>query len=94
MANPLMVADLYSVYHKPTMGGQLILRKPRTNQRSTKVAAAKGEFSAHLSGKKIATACKGKKGRSFYGCLRTQGQAAYPKGDRKTEAGKTLSRTA
>lgn len=77
MANPMMLADLYSVYHKPSLGGQLILRKPRSIQTSPRVAAQQMSFAEKMKGQKIATACRGKKARAFYGCLRTEGYKAY-----------------
>ena len=80
MANPLMLADLFTIYHKPTLGGQLILRRPRSNQKSAKVKAQQINFANRLKGNKVATNCKGKKARSFYGCLRTEGSKAYHKG--------------
>jgi hypothetical protein len=63
MANPMMLTDMVTLYVKPSLGGQIIMRKPRTNQKSERV--------------KIATACKGKKGRGFYGCLRTEGYRVF-----------------
>lgn len=77
MANPMMLTDMVKIYVKPSLGGQLILRKPRTNQHSERVKNQQINFAEKMRGKKIATTCKGKKGRSFYGCLRTAGHAAY-----------------
>ena len=77
MANPLMISDMLTIYHKPSMGGQLILRRPRTRQVSERVKAQQINFATRLKGKRIASSCKGKKARSFYACLRTEGHKAY-----------------
>ena len=77
MANPMMLTDMVKLYVKPSLGGQIIMRKPRTNQRSPSVKAQQMNFAERMSGKKIAVQCKGKKGRGFYGCLRTAGHKAY-----------------
>lgn len=77
MANPLMITDMVKIYHKPSMGGQLIMRTPRSRQTSPKVKAQQMNFANKMKGKKIATSCRGKKGRSFYGCLKTEGYKAY-----------------
>lgn len=77
MANTMTLANMYSVYLKPSMGGQLVLRNPRTNQTSPKVRAAQIQFAEKAKGNNIAGKCKGKKGRSFYGCLRTEGAAQF-----------------
>lgn len=77
MANPLMITDMVTIYHKPSLDGQIIMRKPRSLQVSTKVKAQQMTFAGKMKGKKIATACKGKKARSFYACLRTEGYKAY-----------------
>lgn|GEM_PF-3344632 len=77
MANAMYLSDMVSIYVKPSLGGQLILRRPTTRQTSTRVKAAQMNFADKMSGHRIATACKGKKGRSFYGCLRTEGYKAY-----------------
>ena len=73
----MYLADLYSVYVKPSMGGQLVLRSPRSNQTSPRVKAQQMTFAEKMHGNKIATECKGRKGRSFYGCLRTTGYKKY-----------------
>lgn len=73
----MSLADMYKIYVKPTMGGQLVLRKPTTRHTSPRVKAQQMNFANKMRGKKIATACRGKKGRSFYGCLRTEGHNAY-----------------
>ena len=80
MANPLMISDMIKIYHKPSMGGQLIFRTPRSHQKSPRVKAQQINFANKMKGKKIATACKGRKARSFYGCLRTEGAKAYAGG--------------
>ena len=77
MANPMMLTDMVKLYVKPSLGGQIIMRKPRTNQRSPSVKAQQMNFAERMSGKKIAVQCKGKRGRSFYGCLKTAGHKAY-----------------
>lgn len=77
MANPLMITDMVTIYHKPSLGGQIIMRKPRSIQKSAKVKAQQMVFATKMKGKKIATACRGKKARSFYACLRTEGTKAY-----------------
>lgn len=77
MANPMMLGDLFTIYHKPSLGGQLILRKPRSHQTSERVRAQQMNFAGKMKGQKIATACKGRKARAFYGCLRTEGTKAY-----------------
>ena len=77
MANPLFITDMVKIYHKPSMGGQIIMRTPRSRQTSPKVKAQQMNFAAKMKGKKIATACRGHKARSFYACLRTEGYKAY-----------------
>lgn len=77
MGNPMMLTDMVKLYVKPSMGGQIIMRKPRTRQTSERVAAAQINFAKKAEGNKIATQCKGKKGRSFYGCLKTKGFAQF-----------------
>ena len=77
MANPMMLTDMVKLYVKPSMGGQIIMRKPRTNQKSPKVKAAQITFAGKAKGNNIAGACKGHKGRSFYGCLRTEGHKRF-----------------
>jgi hypothetical protein len=77
MANPMMLTDMVTLYVKPSLGGQIIMRKPRTNQKSERVKMAQQKFAEKAKGQKIATACKGKKGRGFYGCLRTEGYRVF-----------------
>ena len=77
MANPMMLTDMVKLYVKPSMGGQIIMRKPRTNQTSDRVKGAQMNFANKAKGNKIATACRGKKGRSFYGCLKTEGYSHF-----------------
>lgn len=77
MANPLMILDMVKIYHKPSLGGQIIMRKPTSRQTSERVKHQQMVFAEKMKGKKIATACKGKKARSFYACLRTEGTKAY-----------------
>ncbi len=77
MANPMMLTDMVKLYVKPSMGGQIIMRKPRTNQTSPRVKAQQMNFANKMRGKKIAVECRGRKGRGFYGCLRTAGHNAY-----------------
>lgn len=77
MANPMMLTDMVKLYVKPSLGGQIIMRKPRTNQTSDRVKTAQMNFAKKAAGNKIATACKGKKGRGFYGCLRTKGYEQF-----------------
>jgi len=77
MANPLMITDMVRIYPKPSLGGQLVMRTPRTRQTSPKVKAQQMTFAGKMRGKKIAATCKGKKARNFYGCLRTEGYKAY-----------------
>jgi len=77
MANPMFISDMYKMYIKPSMGGQIIMRRPGTKQTSPRVKAQQQNFADKMRGHKIATECKGKKGRSFYGCLRTVGYKAY-----------------
>lgn len=40
MSNPMMLTDMVKLYVKPSLGGQIIMRKPRTNQKSEKVRTA------------------------------------------------------
>ena len=79
MANPIMLSDMVSLYVKPSMGGQIVMRKPRTIQTSPKVKAAQMNFAEKATKNNIAGACKGKKVRSFYGCLRTAGTKQFAK---------------
>ncbi len=74
---PMFLSQMVKVYVKPSMGGQIIMRSPRSVQTSARVAAQQINFAKKMTGKKIASACKGKKGRSFYGCLKTKGHEAY-----------------
>lgn len=73
----MYLADMYKPYIKPSLGGQLVLRRPGSNQTSLKVKAQQTNFANRMSGKKIASQCKGRKGRAFYGCLKTAGSNAY-----------------
>lgn len=77
MANPMLLSQLVKLYVKPSMGGQIIMRSPRSRQTSARVKAQQINFADRMSGKKIASECKGRKGRSFYGCLKTAGSRAY-----------------
>lgn len=77
MANPMMLTDMIKLYVKPSLGGQIIMRKPTTRQISPRVKGAQMHFAEQMRGKKIATACRGRKGRSFYGCLKSEGYAAW-----------------
>lgn len=77
MANPMMLTDMVTLYVKPSLGGQIIMRKPRTVQKSEKVKGAQMTFANKAKGNNIAGACKGKKGRGFYGCLRTEGYKRF-----------------
>lgn len=77
MANPMLLSQLVKLYVKPSLGGQIIMRSPRSRQTSVKVKAQQINFAQRMAGKRIATECRGKKARSFYGCLRTAGYAAY-----------------
>ena len=77
MANPMMLTDMVKLYVKPSLGGQIIMRKPTTHQTSPRVKAQQISFAEKMRGKKIASNCRGRKGRAFYGCLRTAGHAAY-----------------
>jgi hypothetical protein len=77
MSNPMMLTDMVKLYVKPSLGGQIIMRKPTTHQTSAKVKAQQMNFANKMRGKKIAVECRGKKGRSFYGCLKTAGHNAY-----------------
>lgn len=80
MANPMMLTDMVRLYVKPSLGGQIIMRKPTTHQTSSRVKAQQMNFATKMKGTHIATACRGKKGRNFYGCLRTEGTKAYSEG--------------
>jgi len=73
----MYLADMVKLYVKPSLGGQIIMRTPRTRQTSPRVRAQQMVFRDKMKGKHIATACRGKKARAFYGCLRTEGTAAY-----------------
>mgnify|MGYP001088364141 CR=1 FL=1 len=77
MGNPMMLTDMVKLYVKPSLGGQIIMRKPRTVQKSPRVKNQQMVFANKMKGKKIATECRGRKGRSFYGCLKTAGHNAY-----------------
>ena len=77
MANAMYLTDMVKVYIKPTLGGQLVLRRPTSRQTSPRVKNQQMNFANKMRGKKIATACRGRMGRSFYGCLRTEGHNAY-----------------
>lgn len=77
MANPMMLSQMVKLYVKPSLGGQIIMRSPTTRQTSDRVKAAQMRFADNMKGKNIAGACRGKKGRSFYGCLRTEGHRAW-----------------
>lgn len=80
MANPMMLSQMVRLYVKPSMGGQIIMRSPTTRQTSPRVKAAQIRFAEHAKGNNIAGACRGKKGRSFYGCLMTEGHRQFAGG--------------
>lgn len=77
MGNPMFLSDLFHWYIKPTLGGQLIKRRPTSRITSPRVKAQQMNFASKMRGNKIATACRGKKGRSFYGCMRVEGTNQY-----------------
>lgn len=83
MANPLLISDLKKIYVKPSLGGQLIMRRPRSIQTSKAVKAQQREFAKRMKGNKIAEKCEGKKGRAFYACLKTEGYKAYHEEEEK-----------
>lgn len=67
---------LAKIYIKPSTG-QVILRKPTSEQRSEALARAKANFAKKAAGNKIATACRGRKGRDFWSCLRVEGKKHF-----------------
>jgi len=73
----MMLTDMVKLYVKPSLGGQIIMRTPRTRQTSPRVLDAQMKFAAKAAGNNIAGACKGKKARSFYGCLKTKGYERF-----------------
>lgn len=77
MGNPMMLSQMVKLYVKPSLGGQIIMRSPTTRQTSPRVLASQLRFAERAKGNNIAGSCKGKKGRSFYGCLRTAGAAQF-----------------
>ena len=77
MANPMMLSQMVKLYVKPSLGGQIIMRSPHTIQHSAAVKNQQINFATKMKGKRIASACKGRKGRGFYGCLKTEGAKAY-----------------
>ena len=77
MANPMMLTDMVRLYVKPSMGGQIIMRKPTTKQTSDRVKAAQVRFGEKAKGNNIASSCRGRKGRGFYGCMKLAGVAAF-----------------
>lgn len=76
MSTTFSLSDMVKIYSKPSLG-IFVLRKPRTEQTSPRVAAQKQNFAEKMRGKKIATECKGRKARAFYGCLASAGHRAY-----------------
>lgn len=79
MSTAMELTAMVKPYVKPSLS-KIILRKPRTIQTSARVKAQQITFANKMKGNKIATACKGKKARAFYGCLRTEGHRAYTGG--------------
>lgn len=68
------------VYYKPTTG-QLIMRKVGLDTSSeawkSKTVPRINIFVEKMTGKSIATACKGKKFKAFNACLRREGRKAW-----------------
>ena len=77
MANPMMLTDMVKLYVKPSLGGQIIMRKPTTHQTSERVKSRQFGFATTMKGNRVAASCKGRKGRAFYGCLRSEGYAHW-----------------
>ena len=69
-------SSLYKISVRRADGG-IIFRPKSHNIVSAAVKRQNGVFSDKMTGKKIATECKGKKFKAFRGCLRSKGQAAY-----------------
>ena len=76
MSTAINLSDMLKMYAKPSLG-VLIFRKPRTVQTSPRVKAQQMLFATKMKGQNIAGACRGRKARAFYGCLRTEGHKAY-----------------
>ena len=68
------------VYYKPTTG-QLVIRRIGLNTSSekwkTRTVPRILIFTEKMTGKKIASQCKGKEWKSFKGCLRLAGKKAW-----------------
>jgi len=72
-------ASLYKISVRRADGG--IIFRPRshdvTRPSAERMRTQMGIFAAKMTGKKIASECKGRKFKAFRGCLRSRGKAAY-----------------
>lgn len=67
------------LYFKPSLG-KFVVRKPgitRTERWKQNVAPRTQVFAEKMTGKAIASACKGKKWDEFVACLRREGRKAW-----------------
>jgi hypothetical protein len=62
---------------QPGLKNGVVWRKSGVNRKSEKVLARNMTFIEKMKGKKIATACKGKKRSAFFACLRYEGKKAW-----------------
>lgn len=62
------LGDIIKVYAKPSMEGQLIIRKRGVTRRSARVLERNRVFAQA----KLASGCKGKQWKQFVSCLREQ----------------------
>lgn len=78
MAAPSL-ASVFRVVVRRVDGG-IIFRPKRhdiSRPSAAKMRSNMDTFSTKMTGKKISVACRGKKGRSFWSCLRSKGSAAW-----------------
>ncbi len=72
-------ASLYKISVRRADGG--IIFRPRshdvTRPSAERMRTQMGIFAGKMTGKKIASECKGRKFKAFRGCLRSRGKAAY-----------------
>jgi len=71
-----VLGGMLEMYWKPSTQ-QLIFRSPTSRQVSKAVKDQQANFGRRMAGENIAGACRGKKGRSFWACLRREGKDAY-----------------
>ena len=64
-------------FYVRNVDGAIIGRKPDSNQTSTRVKNQQMNFAERMKGNNIAGACRGKEGKAFWGCLKSEGHRQY-----------------